>query len=690
MNNIWTRNSLFGEIEGSVTPVRTPGGSNLYPILRATEGSTPSNVVYYGIAVITSASSSTAIGTLNPSQPGDNGRSDEAVIRTAHGVFFGIEGAESLFPRPGTDSDYKFLRTTVQGTNPGGHVYYSTVRLTNASTIRAVALGAGFIGLSCSATASVSIHGIRRGTLTLRPMTVAATVLVSSTQQAKPLSAHMSASAVVHALATTFRHGALQLFVNEVNRSSWLAVNSVEVSDALNTRNTAMFKLNVPAASVNLLEVGQPMYFTNGVSIQFAGTLDKITKTMVGNCGVVTFEVEAVDHHQIFDRHRISRVFTGKKAGEIIKSVCGLELLGEGIDTAHVADGPVIEKAVYNQQTVTDMLNELSQLIGYVWYVDYSKSLYFIDYEALTSPWNIEEGVLAPVKDFRVEDTRENYRNRQYVMASKVNTFPLSETFVGDATTRSWSLSFPIAKQPDLVTVNNVVQSVGVKGETNQPDKDWYYSVGDKQLSQNEDSQLYPPLTPFDTLVVHYVGQYDKLIMVEDTAAQAARAAIEGGTGIYENTVIDQRIETEQQAIDHANALLTLYSTPGAFVEFDTDRAGLRSGQTITISLPTFDVSGDYLVTETTARDIGGRFLRYHIRLNKGKYRGSWVDFYRDLAGVKLDLASKNFLIRDDEVLNQPVTFPSQVVNISDSLNIDSVTPVAPVIGVAVIGSTEI
>lgn len=108
------------------------------------------------------------------------------------------------------------------------------------------------------------------------------------------------------------------------------------------------------------------------------------------------------------------------------------------------------------------------------------------------------------------------------------------------------------------------------------------------------------------------------LIIVEDETEIAARAAAEGGDGIYERYQDLPDAITPEHALDQAYGLLMGGSTLGQIVSYTTTTAGLRAGMKQTITLPDWGLSGDYVIEEVRTNFVDG-YLIHDVQLSSWK-----------------------------------------------------------------------
>ncbi|MGE5553292.1 MAG: LamG-like jellyroll fold domain-containing protein [Betaproteobacteria bacterium] len=458
----------------------------------------------------------------------------------------------------------------------------------------------------------------------------------------------------------------LVLTIGGVDKSALLRAGSVSITDELNSRNTCSFVLLDPTGGYRP-SVGQEVIITDGGKRVFAGTIDSVEESQPAGTSALACAVSCVDYNQIADRHLVARVYENQTLGAIVRDIVAQDLAGEGITTTHVQDGPTITKAVVNYQTVAEAFNELAELTGYWWNIDYSKDLWFVARESNAAPWSISDSNWN-CRNLTVTQTREQYRNRQYIRAGQDLTDPRTETFKGDGETRTFVLAFPVGKAPTSVMVNGVSKTIGIRGV--DTGKDWYWSKDEREITQDDSGTR---LTASDTLSVTYQGLYPIILSSQVDSEIAVR-------GVYEAIEDDQNIDSEDLATQKADALLRRFGRIPRVVTFETDKPGLAAGQLITINLTAHNLAADFLIDSVSASDVDGQFLRYQVRALDGEALGGWQAFFRKLAA-----AGRKFVIRENEVLvllrrfNDPVTIPDTLTT--------TTTPVADVLSEVALGA---
>ena len=451
---------------------------------------------------------------------------------------------------------------------------------------------------------------------------------------------------------------AITLTIGGVDKTSLLRVNSLQISDELNTRNTCQFSL-IDTTGAYRPTVGQEAIILDGAVRRFAGTLDESSEAVPLGTSALVVQCQCADYNQIADRHLVARVYENQTLGAIVTDIVTQDLAGEGVTTTNVQTGPTITKATFNYRTVAQAFNDLAELTGYAWYVDYNKDLHFCARETNLAPFSLTD-VSANFRYMVVRKTREQYRNRQYIRAGQDITDPRTDSFKGDGKTKAFVLNFPCAKVP-TVKVNTVAKTVGIRGlETG---KDWYWSKGEKEVTQDDAGTA---LASTDILDVTYQGLFPIILSSQSDGEISSRAATEGGTGIYEAIEDDQSIDSQPLATQKADGLLRRFGRIPQIVEFETDTGGLAAGQLITINVTKHGLNAQFLIDSAQAQDVQGKFLRYRVRVLDGERIGGWIEFFQKLAQ-----AGRKFVIRENEVLVLLRRF-SDAVALADALTVTS------------------
>jgi hypothetical protein len=455
---------------------------------------------------------------------------------------------------------------------------------------------------------------------------------------------------------------ALTYTIGGADKTAYVAAQTLNVTGVLNARDVCRFTTRDTTGAYKP-SVGQEVIIADGATRYFAGTIDSTTERVQAGTSILICECQCVDYNQFCDRHLVAQIYENQTLKEIVEDIVARDLAGEGVTTVNVQTGLTITKAVFNYETVTDAFNELAELTGYSWSIDYSKDLHFF---ARETNYALVAITGANARNFSVRSTRDQYRNRQYVRAGYALTAPRTESFVGDGTRKSFNLAFPCGKVPSAITVDATPKTIGIREV--ETDKDFYWQKGETAISQDDAAGA---LTDLEILAVTYQGQYPLLVDNRNSPEIASRAAVEGGTGLYEAIQDESDYDDDSLAIDKGNALLRKYGRIGKTVTFETDEDGLQAGQLVNITLSELVLSGAYLISQIVTRDatgLGG--LRYKVTALDGEDLGGWVEFFR-----KLSAAGQKFVIRENEVLLM-LRYTRDEVKCGDTLTATAAAPI--------------
>jgi hypothetical protein len=425
----------------------------------------------------------------------------------------------------------------------------------------------------------------------------------------------------------------------------------------------------------------------------FGGLLVEPSEREEPGSNTLFFECSAVEFSAICDRRIVTRIYEQQTLDAIILDIVARDLEGEGIATDGVEAGPLIEKAVFPDVTVTDAFNELAELTGYSWRIDSNKVLQFRS-RATSFATLLLDGDTLLAGSVRVNRDRQRYRNTQIVRAGTDLTDPRTETLIGDGLRRVFATAFPLGGVPtvEVCRVDDmfVEQSVGILGV--EEGKDWYWNLGQAQISQDDAGTILaaPPggdPTTGDQVRVTYRGLFPVKIFYDDRGEIAARKAVEGGSGVYVNVEDRPQLNSAQSALDTAIALIGRYGQIGTVVEGRTRAAIFAPGQVATVNLPRHGIVNEEMLIESVGAEVvpsDPPEVWYSVRAMSGDPWGGWQEYFRGLL-----TKNKSFVIGREGEMLVLTRGTDEGVECSDAISLLTMGPESR-IGIMAVGTGEV
>ena len=452
----------------------------------------------------------------------------------------------------------------------------------------------------------------------------------------------------------------ISLKIGGIDRSLDNRKGSFSANDRINARTTFSFGLYNNYGSKPI--IGQP------VEIEFDnyyiyGSVNRNPQNRFAR-GVSDLEwtAQCVDNHQLADKRLVAEVYEDMTDKEIIEDIITNYLSDESITAGDIQESITIDKIVFNYKKASDCLDEISELSGLQWQVNYDKSLDYFGRATSTAPWEVYDG--QQVYDLSVEENRQDYRNKQYIRGGMQRTASKVKTFKGDGETQVFTLDYPLAEQPTLY-INDVEISgsdIGLRGP--EEDKKWYYQIEDKQISQDDAETV---LADTDVLKVEYVGLFPLLVAAESGSDEInERAIIENSSGIYESIVDKQELDTREAALSFANGKLRRYGI-NQIITYKTEKSGLKAGMIQHVESEVHDIDDDYLIEQISIRAIGDGKVEYTVKLISGESVGGCVQFFNNILKGQRD-----FVVRENEVIVRLRRF-QETLELDDAMIIEEI-----------------
>lgn len=309
------------------------------------------------------------------------------------------------------------------------------------------------------------------------------------------------------------------------------------------------------------------------------------------------------------------------RSTDIVLDIVANHVAGESITTTGVADGPFLEKQVFDYVTASEALAAVAELAAMDLYIDPSLVLYFEAEGTQNAPFSLVSS--ANVFDLHtVLESREDYRNRQRI---RIDAPPVqSQDFPGDDVTTVFYLdSRPSAIVRAYNSASGNDYSVGVWGT--DTGMDFYWSVGDRAIIQDLSGT---PITTGESLIVLYRSIGDNIITVDDAGAQSDRATVEGNSGIYDRIESAPASADQSAATNYANALLNVFGMVQE-VTYRSANTGFYPGQGQGTNLPAHDITSEIYYVDAVTLTVEDGVMFSEVMTTNGQRRRRSAELFR-------------------------------------------------------------
>lgn len=440
---------------------------------------------------------------------------------------------------------------------------------------------------------------------------------------------------------------------------------SLVIDDIINQEeDTCSFIIEDTAGTLKP-EVGEEVFVyyrqTAGAdpTLVFGGRVNIAPQTRIG-IGTYQYEVQCSDFTQDLRRLPILASYTDTLPGDIIKNIISTYVPYVG--TLFVEDGIIIDDISFNYKFASEIIQQIADLIGYTWYVDYERNIHFFARTTNTAPFELNESASSGVyRNLTVEVDKSQLKNSQMVRGGSEFSILQTQLRVADGEQTSFGVD-DTPFSPITVEVDTgggfVSKTLGI--ENIDTGKDFVVNVAEKTI-KNQDYDGGNPLGAGDVIRIKYKLKIPVFGVADDEPSIQAMKDIEGGDGVYNGAlIIDENLDTRELALRVAQAEIDAFSNPLITGTFETEEVGYKSGQLLTVNISTRAINSTYLITNVSALSMGlGLFV----------YTVTFATKLKGLTELITFLYSKSVgtFKRTDELLARFKVAPDETVTVTDS-----------------------
>ncbi len=450
-----------------------------------------------------------------------------------------------------------------------------------------------------------------------------------------------------------------EFWVEGVTIDSELAdVAFINISDLLTKEiNTCTFEIYNTCANKPLN--GQEVIIKKGGVKLFNGRITSIeSEKLSGNEFI--FYVECSDWQIDLDKKLVVKSYEGQTLYAIVSDINTTYLTGFTIN--NVANpGATINRIQFDYLPPSECFEQLADQTGLDWYVDYDKDIHFFPFATNNAPIDLEDNGTEFDNLIIVPDNTQ-IANKIWVRGG----FYKSTNYPQDAITAvAGQIGFQIDYKPHefTVEVDSVSKTVGIEFTDDAGANDFLLNAKEKLLKIDNIT-----MSGGEVIEMTYKYEIPILAVVEDIGSQEAIKTVQGGDGIREKYIVDENIETLDQARERGLAELDMYSEELIEGSFSSLLDGWKSGQRLRVNLTDRNVDAYYMIREVNIEALGGDRYIYHITFATYLQGFNWL-LIKLLDGIKPKVT------RTDEILDQIIPIAETITPSDGVPSFEQYTP---------------
>jgi hypothetical protein len=385
---------------------------------------------------------------------------------------------------------------------------------------------------------------------------------------------------------------------------------------------------------------GEEVLLTDSsLGVLFAGIIVRVEmREKMPGVSVPIWEVDCDDYTALLNKRLVVEDYTGWTATAIVQDICSKYC--PDVTIAGVVEGaPVIEYIRFDYQTPQECFNRIAEYVNWIWDIDFTKDIKFYNLETVgdTAPMELIPG--GYFRSLKHSVDIQDLRNRVYVRGgTMLSDFYTHET-VADGTSRAWIL--PHSPHEITMAISGVQKTVGIENIHDAAEYDFLMNFQEKRITASP--QTTTPVTGA-TITWTYKYDVDIITVIDDFISQDLLAGVQGGDGVYEHVINDDKLDTIEAAEIAGVNDLTQYANPTVKGSFETEINGWKPGQLVTISLEDRGISGMFLIQNVSIEIATDTKYTYKIQYG-GKLKGV-ADFLKALFSAKeqTDVGETNIL----------------------------------------------
>lgn len=401
--------------------------------------------------------------------------------------------------------------------------------------------------------------------------------------------------------------------------------------------------------------IGHIVQIQDGGVVVFEGPVVRIDENPT-NFSSILYKIQCTDYTRFLDRRLVTNSYTNEKVEDIIQDIVD-NFTTDGFTTTNVSAIFTADSINFNYEYPSDCFKQLADLTGYDWYVDENKDIHFFSQEINVAPFELTDtSANWDTTSLIIRNDNSQIKNQFIVRGGEFEGTKFTSVIDSTGVDTIYGLGYKYNEF--AVTLTGQSLTIGI----DQIDDEDLFDVmhnNEEKIIRFRDARK--PTTGAD-IRVSGLPLLPVLVKISDAPAQAAIATAEGGTGVYEDIIIDNTITSKQAARDRAEAEIEKYKTTVIEGSFTSKTSGLKAGQILTVDIASRGINTTYIISKVQYKMWTPTQMQYNVSLISTKTYGiiEWM-----LSQIRE--GKKAIEINPDEVLDTIEAF-AEGIAIAESI----------------------
>ena len=373
--------------------------------------------------------------------------------------------------------------------------------------------------------------------------------------------------------------------VNSRDRTSAVEWENLEVNNVLTRQvDTCRFNYKKTSASQFEVEAGDNVKVYDTGTLIFQGVVTKVEQTQL-SASMVRVNVEASDYTFELDGKVVGKDYTSQSVNFIINDI--VLRYAPQFTTNHVNCPQTVNYVNFPYQPISSCLQELSDMVGYDWYIDENKDIHFGPATDNTAPFDITDTAgVYELGTLTFKDDISQVRNKVYLRGGDETGASQTYSKIADGTQKVFNCGYHFSAKP-TVTNAGAGQTVGT---LNVDDPTVYQCMWDPTHDL-----IQFAAAPTNGNIIAVTGTPLNPILLQLPSQTSIDAH-----GQRDLTIIDKTLTTRAGARQRAMAELVRYAEMLESGSFVTLTKGLKAGMSLNINSTLFGVSDSFVITQVS------------------------------------------------------------------------------------------